>query len=113
MEHRIKFPLSFMCLVLLLFGEISEADILTPQDIAKRALDATVLLVMKDSNGQVLGRGSGFFVRPNQIATNYHVIEGATAGTAKRVGQETDYEITNFSLIDETHDLAILEVSEI
>ena len=112
MEHKIKSSLSFMALALLLFGGITWATVLTPQEIAKRALDATVLLVMKDGNGQVLGFGSGFFVRPNQIATNYHVIEGATAGTAKRVGQETDYEITDFSLIDETHDLAILEVSE-
>ncbi len=42
----------------------------TSPQIAKKALDATVLLVMEDANGQPLGFGSGFFVRPNQIATN-------------------------------------------
>ena len=112
MEHKTKSSLSFMCLVLLLFCEILGADVLTPQEIAKRALDATVLLVMKDANGQILARGSGFFVQPNQIATNYHVIEGATAGTAKQVGQEIEYKITSFGTIDETQDLAILEVSD-
>ena len=66
---------------------------LTAQQIAKKALAATVLLVMKDDSNQPLGFGSGFFVQPNRIATNFHVIEGATQGTAKRVGQETAYTI--------------------
>ncbi len=95
----------------LLFCRALLANDLTPQEIAKRALDATVLLVMKDSNGQVLGTGSGFFVKPNQIATNYHVIKEATAGTAKRVGQEIVYAIEGISAMDEEHDLAILRVS--
>lgn len=110
-EHKIKFPLSFMCLVLLLFCQICAADTLTPQEIAKRALDATVLLVMKDSNGHVLGTGSGFFVQPNQIATNYHVIEGAAAGTAKRVGKEIVYTIEGLTAMNEEYDLALLRVS--
>ena len=111
MEHKIKSFLSFVPLALLLsFGNAS-AGVLTPQEIAKRALDATVLLVMKDSNGQVLGTGSGFFVQRNQIATNYHVIEGAAAGTAKRVGKETTYSIEGVTAMDEKHDLAILRIS--
>ena len=99
-------------LVLLLFCRITSADILTPQEIAQKALDATVLLVMEDASGKVLGVGSGFFVRTNQIATNFHVIEGAERGIAKRVGLETEYKITSFNAIDETHDLAILQVSD-
>ena len=112
MQHKIKHLLSFVSLVIFLFCRTPLANNLTPQEIAKRALDATVLLVMKDANGQILARGSGFFVQPNQIATNYHVIEGATAGTAKRVGQEIEYKIKSFGTIDETQDLAILEVSD-
>ena len=99
-------------LVLLLFCRITSADILTPQEIAQKALDATVLLVMEDASGKVLGVGSGFFVRTNQIATNFHVIEGAERGIAKRVSHETEYKITNFNVIDEIHDLAILQVSD-
>ena len=56
---------------------------LPAEDIAEKALAATVSLEMKDKNGNTLGIGSGFFVKPNLIATNYHVIEGAAKGTAK------------------------------
>ena len=101
-----------MSLVFILLWGIASADVLTPQTIAKKALDATVLLIMEDGNGQVLGVGSGFFVRTDQIATNFHVIDGAERGIAKRIGYETEYEITSFNVIDEPHDLAILKVSD-
>ena len=82
----------------------------SPQ-IAKKALAATVLLVMEDTNGELLGYGSGFFVQTNQIATNFHVIDGAALGTAKRVGQEAEYTIEGVTAMAESHDLAILQVS--
>ena len=44
-------------------------------EIAKTALGSTVHLEIFDAQGKPLARGSGFFVAPNQIATNYHVIE--------------------------------------
>ena len=50
-------------------------------------------------------------MRSNQIATNFHVIDGAAQGTAKLVGQETEYTIEGFTAKDESHDLAILQVS--
>ena len=111
MEHKRKLLLSFMVLRLLLLCGMPVANAQTAQQIAKKALDATVLLVMEDANGQPLGLGSGFFVRTNQIATNFHVIEGAARGTAKRVGQKTEYTIEGFTAMDEKHDLAILQVS--
>ena len=104
-------PLLATCLGLIWFWGMAVAAAETPQQIAKRALDVTVLLVMADANGQTLGAGSGFFVRTNQIATNFHVIEGAARGAAKRVGQKTEYNIEGFTAMDEKHDLAILQVS--
>ncbi|MDE0301084.1 MAG: trypsin-like peptidase domain-containing protein [Candidatus Poribacteria bacterium] len=112
MEHKVKSLLSFVSLVFLLFCKTLPANDLTPQEIAKKALDATVLLVMKDANGQILGFGSGFFLLPDYIATNYHVIEGATRGTAKLVGQGTAYTLDDFNAVDEKHDLAILHVPD-
>ena len=101
---------SFIAFLILLLCGIPAASGQTPQQIAKKALAATVLLVMEDANGQPLGFGSGFFVRSNQIATNFHVIDGAAQGTAKRVGQETEYTVKGFTAMDEKHDLAILQV---
>ena len=55
--------------------------------------------------------GSGFFVQPQQIATNLHVVEGSASGYAKLVGQKTKYEIVGVSAIDQKRDLAILNVA--
>lgn len=100
-----------MGFLILLLCRVPVTNAQTPQQIAKKALASTVLLVMEDSSGKPLGLGSGFFVDTNQIATNFHVIEDATRGTAKLVGEQTEYSIEVFTAIDETHDLAILQVS--
>ena len=66
---------------------------------------------MQDSNGDTLGHGSGFFVRPNLIATNFHVIDGAAKGYARLVNTATTYPIEDFTATDETNDLALLKVT--
>ena len=83
----------------------------TVEEIAEKALAATVYLEMTDSNGQTLGFGSGSFVGQNQIVTNFHVIEGASKGTAKLVSKSTKYTIEGISATDEQNDLAILKVT--
>ena len=67
--------------VLLLSCTVSTLPAQTVPEIAETALAATVYLEMRDSNGKTFGFGSGFFIKPNLIATNYHVIAGATSGT--------------------------------
>ena len=83
----------------------------TPQQIAEKALAATVSLEIKDTNDAILSRGSGFFVRHNLIATNYHVIKKATQSTAKLVGKKTKYIIEGITSTDETNDLVLLKVT--
>lgn len=117
MQHKNRFLCkSFFALtaVLLLFGTITTASsqtTLSAEDIAEKALAATVYLEMKNKNGKMLGIGSGFFIKPNLIATNYHVIEGAASGTAKLVGRYTTYKIEGVTATDKTNDLAILKVT--
>ena len=83
----------------------------TAEQIAEKALAATVYLEMKDRNGAILGFGSGFFVQENLIATNLHVVQGAVSGTAKEVGnQYTKYVIEGITATDKTNDLALLKV---
>ena len=86
------------------------APALTAEQLAKQALVATVYLEMKDNTGTTLGFGSGFFVKPDQIATNFHVIEGAAQGTAKLVGKDTQYQIEGIVATDKDNDLAVLKV---
>ena len=55
---------------------------------------------------------SGFFIERNQIATSFHVLEGAMSVTAKHVDTEAAYTIEGVTAFDEKNDLAILKVSE-
>lgn len=98
-------------MTLLLFCGITETNAQSPQQIAKKALASTVLLVMEDTNGQPLSLGSGFFVRNDQVATNLHVVKGASRGYARLVSQKTKYNIEGITAVDAERDLIILKVS--
>ena len=80
------------------------------RDIARVAFKSVVLLEMNDSNGQPLSLGSGFFVSNGIIATNAHVIEGASSGTAKLIGDSHAMQILGTVAIDRHADLALLKV---
>jgi len=86
---------------------------LTGQQIAKKALSSTVYLKTINANGDVFGSGSGFIVGSGKIATNYHVIKGATSVYAKLVEKDDWYYVDSIAATDELHDLAILTVSNI
>lgn len=111
MKHNKKSFLYFIILALFLFCGITAANAQSPQQIAKKALTSTVLLVMEDANGQPLSLGSGFFVRSGQVATNLHVVKGASRGYAKLVGQKTKYDIEGITAVDAERDLVILKIS--
>jgi len=87
---------------------LCSANAQKPHQIAEKAFPSVVLLVMQDAQGQTLALGSGFFVREDVVASNAHVIEGASKGFAKLVGQKTQYEISGVVRIDYEHDLVLL-----
>ena len=111
MEQNKKLLQYFTGLALFLFCGITAANAQSPQQIAKKALVSTVLLVMEDANGQPLSLGSGFFIRSGQVATNLHVVKGASRGYAKLVGQKTKYDIEGITAVDAERDLVILKIS--
>lgn len=94
-------------------SHIVESTIQTPQQIAKKALTSTVLVVMEDVNGQPISSGSGFFVGRGMIATNLHVVEGVFNGYVKQVGMNKTYRIRSIVAMNSQQDLAILKVSDI
>jgi len=93
-----------------LFPLCCTAGAQTVQQIAGKAFESTVLLVMEDVNGQPMSLGSGFVVREGEIATNLHVVEGASRGYAKLISQKTKYDIQGTTAFDTTHDLVLLKV---
>ena len=92
---------------------VDEFTIQTPQQVAKKALASTVLIVMEDAKGQPLSSGSGFFVKRGMIATNLHVVEGVFNGYVKRVGMNKAYQIKNIVAMNSQQDLAVLRVSDV
>lgn len=79
-------------------------ETLSPAQIAERATNS-IALIRVDG-----GVGSGFVVGADgRIATNIHVIRGATEATVV-LGNGKEYEAVEVLAIDEEHDLAILRI---
>ena len=78
--------------------------------VAKQVFPSVVMLDMQDASHRPLRFGSGFFVRPNVVATNYHVVENAFYGVAKVAGETQTYVIEGTIGIDKANDLALLKL---
>ena len=102
----------FTLVILLLLCTCNNTPAQTMPQGAEKALESTVHIEMHDKDGASLGWGSGFFIRQNVVATNYHVIRGAAGGTAKLIGKDKTYTLKGVTAIDETNDLALLEVGD-
>ena len=81
----------------------------TPEMIAQKTKESSVLLELTDMSGRT-SQGSGFFVASGLVVTNYHVIDGVRSGTAKLVGTETRYVLEGVVATDNKRDLAIVKV---
>ncbi|MBA3323107.1 MAG: serine protease [Pyrinomonadaceae bacterium] len=80
--------------------------------LIRRVKPAVVAVITYDAKGNLLMSGSGFFVRPGQVVTNYHVIDGARRVEIKTLdGKGRIYPVDGAFDIDEEGDLALLSVS--
>src|SRR3990172_7045785 len=87
-----------------------QAEAQTARELAQSVFPSVVSLVM--SSGLQSTRSGGFFiVREDVVATNAHVIQGATRGFVKFIGQEAQHEIVGVVGIDIQHDLALVKIS--
>lgn len=80
-------------------------------ELAQRTFPSVVMIVTSDANGQPLALGSGFVVGDGAIATNMHVIEGASAARVKVIGRPRTYAVDGIVGTDATADLALLKVT--
>ncbi len=74
--------------------------------IYKNTVNSTVTILTDEGS-----QGSGFFVAPNIIATNYHVVEGATNASCILNNSDIEYKIDGYVGIDKSVDLILLKVS--
>ena len=90
----------------------------THRYIEKKAFNSTVLLEVVDTENRRVEVGSGFFVSPGLIATNFHVVKSITRDSARRIyatllGQEKKYPIQGYTAVDKEHDLIVLKVANV
>ena len=88
----------------------STKSTLSTQEIASKARKSSVYITTHNSQGDLLKIGSGFFVAPGKIATNYHIIDGATTIYVSLVGEKRKIKVMRTPVLDIPHDLAILIV---
>lgn len=83
---------------------------LSTEAVAKRATPATVTIITFDAQGDTLGSGSGFLVRPNGVlVTSWHVMTNAHSASVILASGER-YERVEVLDGDAGADLAILKI---
>ncbi|MEO8433934.1 MAG: trypsin-like peptidase domain-containing protein [Pyrinomonadaceae bacterium] len=78
--------------------------------LIRRIKPAVVAIITYDSRREKLALGSGFFIAPNRLITNRHVIEDASSAEIKTFNGRT-YRIQGIAAIDDEGDLVMLQVS--
>lgn len=90
---------------LLAFGFLLMSCTQTPE---QRAKAATVLIITGNADSSI-GTGSGFFLKPDKIVTNIHVVDNAKMVFV--VGRKKVYNIEGVTGYAPEHDLVVLQVS--
>lgn len=101
MISKTKLRQNFILALMLCLFLISKVVAKNARDIAQQVFPSVVMLVMQDNAGQPLSLGSGFFVQPDIVATNLHVVEGSVGGYVKLIGAKAKYDIAGYVGIDE------------
>ena len=84
---------------------------MSSEEVFRAISPSVVEICVYDRNGDAFARGSGFFVDDRgQIATNYHVMEGAYSATAT-LSDGTELQITAVNGCDADLDLALVQTS--
>ncbi|MDE0634245.1 MAG: tetratricopeptide repeat-containing serine protease family protein [Candidatus Poribacteria bacterium] len=72
----------------------------------------TLLLEMEYADESIRSQGTGFFVAHDKIATNCHVLLGATKVIAKHIEADTTYTIEGIIAFDTENDLVVLKTAD-
>lgn len=98
----------FTILLLLLVCATTVANAQSEKERIERIAFNSAVFINATIGGRTL-TGSGFFIAPNLIATNYHVIHQATEVKAFDAATKQEFRIEGATAIDSYRDLAILK----
>jgi len=105
LRHRLAAALPLAAFALAAPSAARAQDVVA---ITRRASPAVVTLHAFNSTGREVSLGSGFFLPDGRIATNRHVVEGATSMTAQASNERTFGTAEYAEAVGRTADLAIL-----
>lgn len=106
-----KFPLWLALVLLSLIPAIAQAQETLPE-LIRRVKPAVVAVITYDAKNEVQMTGSGFFIRPGQVLTNLHVIDGAHHAEIKTLdGKGKIYAVAGIVSLDDEGDLAVLSIN--
>lgn len=106
------FPLSLVLSLLVIATLSAHAQNERLPDLIRRVKPAVVSVITYDAKGEVQVTGSGFFIRPGQVVTNIHVIDGAHHAEIRTLdGKGRTYPVNGILSLDDEGDLAVLSVN--
>jgi S1-C subfamily serine protease len=105
-----KLPPWLALLALFVFAASATAEESLPE-LVRRVKPSVVSVITYNAAGEVALTGSGFFIRPGQVLTNLHVVEGAHHAEIRTFeGKGKTYKVAGLVEVDEDGDLAVLRV---
>ena len=84
----------------------------TTHEIYNQNKAAVVLLLAYDTHGMPSTLGSGFYFETNKIASNFHVIEGASRVVFRGIGSKEMLQVKRIVSVSKALDFATLEVEQ-
>lgn len=106
-----KLPLWLALALLATISATTRAQETLPE-LIRRVKPSVVSVITYDAKNEVLMTGSGFFIRPGQVLTNMHVIDGAHRAEVRTLdGKGRTYAVSGITSVDDEGDLVVLGVS--
>jgi S1-C subfamily serine protease len=108
---------TFLSIIVVLVGTVSAfaqtpktQDQTPPQELVSQVKRAVVIVTTYDEHLNALQQGSGFFISPARVVTNFHVIDSAKQIRIKTFNGET-VQVHSVLASDKQADLAILQIA--
>ncbi len=106
-----KLPLWLALALLPTLVQAAQAQETLPE-LIRRVKPAVVAIITYDDKNEMKMTGSGFFIRPGQVLTNLHVIDGAHHAEVRTFdGKGKTYAVGGIVSLDDEADLAVLSIS--
>ena len=103
-------PRLLLVLALFTVWQNASAEVNLPE-LVRRVKPSVVAIATFDQKGEALATGSGFFLRPQQVLTNLHVIRGAYRAEIRTLdGKGRVFAVVGVLKSDDEGDLALLSV---